>query len=575
MKPMPSLLKKLSVSLFLFLFLFLGVVGSLSSVKAEGEWYNQSYDEWHQKVYNETNPNEIFGERYTAAQVQWILYALFSNSQKGINDQAPQIVNCVMKKDAVCLGTAIKPLATSIQKNSLANGQNKSLLSQLVESRPISAISYFRDIGQKFQLVPEAKAQGFGFNSALNPILDIWKVTRNISYAVLVIVVLVMAFMIMFRVKISPQAVITVQSALPKVVIAIILVTFSYAIAGLIIDLMYVFIGIISLMVSQILASSPTGAVSVALNTLLGAAGTAINNATTSPAAIFGILTKGFLNMGIFGFLVLYWLGFLITGGLTALSQDSAFMQLGLSIFVVIAFIVLIIVLLFIGLKIIWMLFKTVAMILLMTIVAPLQIVLGVVIPQLSFDKWLVSFIANVAVFPVAGAMLILSLIFLQMALIKAIAGIMDPASIIGILGSIIPGVGTAIAGTFQAIIGLNGATGWPPLLSISDPNATVALVFLLTSFVIMTTIPKTVELIQSIIKGQAFNYGTAIGEATNPLGITSFLQQAGQKWATERIVTGGIPGITARVRSGTGRRTSAGTGPISGPGAPGTSVTI
>jgi len=60
-----------------------------------------------------------------------------------------------------------------------------------------------------------------------------------------------MAFMIMFRVRISPQTVITVQSALPKIIFTLILITFSYAIAGFLIDLMYVVIGIFSFIVTQ------------------------------------------------------------------------------------------------------------------------------------------------------------------------------------------------------------------------------------------------------------------------------------------------------------------------------------
>ena len=49
----------------------------------------------------------------------------------------------------------------------------------------------------------------------------------------------------MFRAKINPQTVVTIQSAIPKAVVALILVTFSYAIAGLMIDLMYLLIGLI------------------------------------------------------------------------------------------------------------------------------------------------------------------------------------------------------------------------------------------------------------------------------------------------------------------------------------------
>src|SRR3989344_5952171 len=52
--------------------------------------------------------------------------------------------------------------------------------------------------------------------------------------------------MIMFRRKISSQAVATVQDSLPRIIIALILVTFSYAIAGLMLDLMYVVINLIA-----------------------------------------------------------------------------------------------------------------------------------------------------------------------------------------------------------------------------------------------------------------------------------------------------------------------------------------
>ncbi|HRS23251.1 MAG TPA: hypothetical protein P5562_03795, partial [Candidatus Woesebacteria bacterium] len=54
----------------------------------------------------------------------------------------------------------------------------------------------------------------------------------------------IIGFAIMFRAKINPQTVVTIQSAIPKAVVALILVTFSYAIAGLMIDLMYVTTGI-------------------------------------------------------------------------------------------------------------------------------------------------------------------------------------------------------------------------------------------------------------------------------------------------------------------------------------------
>jgi len=61
--------------------------------------------------------------------------------------------------------------------------------------------------------------------------------------------------MIMFRIKINPQTAITIQLALPKLIITLLLITFSYAIAGFMIDIFYLIWGIITnLLISQGLA---------------------------------------------------------------------------------------------------------------------------------------------------------------------------------------------------------------------------------------------------------------------------------------------------------------------------------
>ena len=75
-------------------------------------------------------------------------------------------------------------------------------------------------------------AQGIGF-SALTPTLQVWKAFRNLSYFLFIIIFIVVGFMIMFRAQINPQTVVTVQAALPKIVVTLIMITFSYAIAVL------------------------------------------------------------------------------------------------------------------------------------------------------------------------------------------------------------------------------------------------------------------------------------------------------------------------------------------------------
>lgn len=68
-------------------------------------------------------------------------------------------------------------------------------------------------------------------------ISSLWSTTRNIAYAGYVVIMIIVGFMIMFRNKIGGQMVVTISNAIPKIIISLILVTFSFAIIGLIIDI--------------------------------------------------------------------------------------------------------------------------------------------------------------------------------------------------------------------------------------------------------------------------------------------------------------------------------------------------
>ncbi len=95
---------------------------------------------------------------------------------------------------------------------------------------------------QKAGFVPKTyAAEGLGF-AALRPLMNLWKVFRDVAYMLLVLVLIAIGFMIMFRMKINPQTVISLENALPRIVISLILITFSFPIAGFLIDLMYIFI---------------------------------------------------------------------------------------------------------------------------------------------------------------------------------------------------------------------------------------------------------------------------------------------------------------------------------------------
>lgn len=112
---------------------------------------------------------------------------------------------------------------------------------------PASGVMWAYEGLQNAGFIPKTlAAEGIGF-SAIRPYADIWKLFRDISFMLLVFFLMIVGFMIMFRTKLNPQTVISVENALPKIVISLILITFSFAIAGFLIDLMYI---VTSIMIS-------------------------------------------------------------------------------------------------------------------------------------------------------------------------------------------------------------------------------------------------------------------------------------------------------------------------------------
>lgn len=493
-------LKKFVLSLLSSLLFLNSMAMPFAVAKAADEepstWYNQGFTDWYVKVYgDESPPSEIFGERYTAAQVEWILYGLFAFVLNNTTD--PQTTACMISND---LGDCIDRVKdffklSDISKENLATRRNNSF-QIIIEDRPLSGITYFKRIARNYSLIPEANAQtkGFGFG-ALDPVLPLWQASRNIAFALVVLVVLILSFMIMFRVKISPQIVISAQSAIPKVMSGLVLITFSYAIAGFMVDLMYVVIGIISFLVSQ--ASN-----------------------TFSSTDYFFALTQGPGGTGIFGWIVGYFIMFVITlfgslyfsNGLVAFISSVVTLWAGILTFLgIIIVVIMAIVLLFNSLKIIWMLLKTFANILILTIFAPFQILIGILAPNIGFGAWIKSYVANLAVFPVTGVLFLLAFTFC----VQAFASILSSLTLLP--GSIMDLLGDILKGTVVSLVvapALNG--GWPPLLGVGN-NAS-SLIFVGTSVVIISLIPKTVEIIQGFITGKPFAYGSAIGETIGPV---------------------------------------------------------
>ncbi len=149
-----------------------------------------------------------------------------------------------------------------------------NLISLLCSQPPASSVEYLADLGKNFGIIKTAYAQqGIGF-SAFKSILSIWKISRNLAYMLFVIIFILAGLAIMFRVKISPQTVVTIESAIPKMVVGLIAITFSYAIVGILVDLVYVLIGVAAYSFGPVLTVSSAQAADTYYNagvaTLIG-----------------------------------------------------------------------------------------------------------------------------------------------------------------------------------------------------------------------------------------------------------------------------------------------------------------
>jgi len=129
------------------------------------------------------------------------------------------------------------------QNNGMINNV-ANLMSVPYEYPPASAIGWLQESVQDAGFVPATYAySGVGFSS-LSGYMHIWKLFQELSFIILVLIMITIGFLIMFRVKIGSQAEIGIQNALPRIVIVMILIAFSFPIAGFLIDMMYFILGL-------------------------------------------------------------------------------------------------------------------------------------------------------------------------------------------------------------------------------------------------------------------------------------------------------------------------------------------
>ncbi len=355
-----------------------------------------------------------------------------------------------------------------------ALGQINGLIASFYLNPPASGGYYLVDLGQRLNIVSPAYAQGIGF-SGLTPILPLWRAFRNIAYTFFVLIFILIGFAMIFRVKISPQAIVTIQSAIPKAVMALILVTFSYAIAGLVIDLMYLLIGLFFAVIPASFKNSlPHG------NDLSyyysGGFGEILHN----------VWDVGWGSLQHFGKITYVGAGggLAIGGVIAGIIGGFTLPILGLGVIAGAGVLALIVstLLLLVSARIFWTLLVAYINILLSILVAPIQLMFSAIPGQNTFDSWLKNILKNVLVFPTVVAMFILAFIF-------------------------------------SKLPEISGGSLWvPPLLGFGGEEAG-RIIGPIIGFGIIILTPNAANIVKSLFEKKPFDYGGALGEPIRSAG--------------------------------------------------------
>lgn len=336
-------------------------------------WNDQTARQWQYTAYVQgANFNQAGAEAIAAMNGNGLINVLGASGYKD-----PWVV-----AQAKAQGITLEPGAV----NYLASG-----IGTMVGTKPAQTATYIADLGQQAGIYnPVYAADGTGF-SALQPILKIWKAFRNMAYLMFVFVFVIIGFMIMFRSKINQQTVISIQLALPQIIITLLLITFSYAIAAFMIDLIYFLIYLI-VAVFQAFGVLEAGTQPPARDILLNKSllGIAFENLITPGDTIgqasraVATFVEGAINADIIDKIV---------GGISS----------------ALAYLIFVIAVLIAVFKLFFQLLISYIGLIVSTIFAPIILMFNAMPGSQSFTKWLKGVFANALVFPVAALMLLLS----------------------------------------------------------------------------------------------------------------------------------------------------------------------
>ena len=327
--------------------------------QADLPWYESTSQQYDSDLNNDAETDNVSMPSYGYATLQGIIQGL----------------------RRTLVGSSVPASGDAAAFSGGAVGTLGTMIGAVYQNPPASSVEYLAYMGEKAGFTSKAYAQGVGFRGFF-PLIKIWSAMRNTAYLFFAFIFIVIGLMVIFRVKIDPRTVIAVQTALPRMVISLLLVTFSYAIVGLLIDVMNVVIGLLVWLfhtadlieVPQITIAHihEDNVLKIMSGMFAGGAGGAIAGLVKD---VIGGLTKLIPNI--------------LGGGLVELILALALVS---SMF-----------------KLLFNLVMAYVGVIISVIMAPLQIAFNAIPNWNTFKAWLVNLLASLSVFPTVAAMLILA----------------------------------------------------------------------------------------------------------------------------------------------------------------------
>jgi hypothetical protein len=296
----------------------------------------------------------------------------------------------------------------------------------------------------------------------------------------------------MLRVKIDPRTVMSIQNQIPRIIIGIVMVTFSFAIAGLLIDVMYVSIYVVGQTILNINGVNiPNFGEVVTSGTPFDAINRLFEGGFGELSARGGGVIEN-LFRNIFG----------IEPGtgdfFTDITEDFVGTIVG-AIVGTIATLIIFFALLYIGIRVFVILLLSYINILLDIIFAPFWFLIGLMPgSSLGVGAWFRDIISNLAVYPTVLAMFLLGRIFFDLGERVSTDGTLFTPPLVGVTG------GEGAASIFAGLVALG--------------------------FLFMT--PNVVQIAKAALKAPKISYGPVF----QPAGVGA------------RAVTGGVTGTAKSI---------------------------